>query len=202
MRTRRALLPLPPFDGKDDQRAHDECAGDGNRREQARLDCAGEGEPQHCGGQERDQEVQREALRAAIARQPASDGEKSGPVFPADGDDGAGLDDNLEQFRPLAGEIQQRSGDDQVTGRRHRQKFGQALDQAEDRCNGEVQCCHCLGWSQKKAGGSRRPAVHFKPVLPRQIALVRLSAAQRARPLPARARRRDCRAPVRPASAG
>ena len=38
-------------------------------------------------------------------------------------------------FALLARVAEQRSGDDQVAGRRDRQEFGQALDDAEDECN-------------------------------------------------------------------
>ena len=52
--------------------------------------------PSTAAGRNAISEIQHEALRAALARQPARDGEKPGAIFPADGDDGAGLDDDLE----------------------------------------------------------------------------------------------------------
>jgi hypothetical protein len=53
-------------------------------------------------------------------------------VFPHHGEDGAGLDDDLEQLAPVVVEVQQVAGEDQVAGAGDRQEFGQAFDHAED----------------------------------------------------------------------
>ncbi len=90
-----ALL-LPTLGPQDDQRAGDECGGDRHRREKPRLDRSAEREPQQCGRQEGDQQIEREALRPTLVPEAANDCVKTGAVFPADGDDRAGLDHDLE----------------------------------------------------------------------------------------------------------
>ena len=72
-----------------------------------------------------------EAIRARVAPQAARDGEQPDAELPAHREDRAGLDDDFEHLRLFAGVAQQRSGDDQVAGRRNRQEFGQAFDQAQ-----------------------------------------------------------------------
>ena len=54
------------------------------------------------------------------------------PEFPAHGKNCAGLDHDFEYLDFFAGEIKQAAGEDQVPGRRNRQKFGQAFDDAHD----------------------------------------------------------------------
>ena len=55
------------------------------------------------------------------------------PEFPAYGEDGAGLDYDLEELRPVAGVVEERCRHDEMTGRGNGQEFGQALDQSENR---------------------------------------------------------------------
>ena len=107
---------LPPLGPEDDQRAGDECRGDRHRREKAGLDRAAEGESQQRRRQEGDKRFSTKRCAAALARKPARHREQPGAVFPAHGDNRAGLDHDLEQFRPVAGVVQQRSGDDQMAG--------------------------------------------------------------------------------------
>jgi hypothetical protein len=53
-------------------------------------------------------------------------------VFPHHGEDGAGLDDDLEQLAPVVVEVEQVAGEDQVAGAGDRQELGEAFDHAED----------------------------------------------------------------------
>ena len=100
-----------------------------------RLDDLREQQAEHRGGQEGEQQVDDEALRVARLGEARGDLAEPRAIFPADGEDGARLDDDLEHLRALARVAEQRSGDDQVAGRRDRQEFGQALDDAEDECD-------------------------------------------------------------------
>ena len=50
-----------------------------------------------------------------------------------DGEDGAGLDRDVEDLALVVGEAEQRAGEDQVAGARDRQEFGQAFDDPHDR---------------------------------------------------------------------
>ena len=54
------------------------------------------------------------------------------PVFPDDGQNGAGLDDDFEQFAAIVVEIEEVAGQNEMAGGRDRQKFGQPFDDAED----------------------------------------------------------------------
>src|SRR5439155_24403025 len=97
------IAALALFHPEDDDRANDERRCDRRRREQLRLDCAAEGEPEDRGGQKRDEKVEDESLRAAVAEDAGGDREELRPVFPADGEYRAGLDDDLEELRLFAG---------------------------------------------------------------------------------------------------
>jgi len=123
--------PLPPFGPQDHERADDEGACHRNGREQHRLDRLVESQPQHGRRQERDEEIANEAVGAGVAPQPADHAQQSHAEFPAHGQYRAGLDDDFEDLRLLARVAQQRTGDDQVSGRGHRQEFGNAFDQAQ-----------------------------------------------------------------------
>ena len=69
---------------------------------------------------------------AARVREQAGEHGDAGPVFPAHGEDGGGLDHDLEYLDLLAGEFEQAAGHDQVAGGRNRQEFRQAFDDAHD----------------------------------------------------------------------
>ena len=73
-------------------------------------------EPENRGGQKRDEKVEDESLRAAVAEEAGCDREKLRPVLTAYGEYRAGLDDDLEELRLLAGVVEQRPGDDQMSG--------------------------------------------------------------------------------------
>ena len=57
-------------------------------------------------------------------------------VFPADCQDGAGLDGDLEDihdfFRDILGKVEQAAGQDQMPRGRNRQEFGETFDQPHD----------------------------------------------------------------------
>ncbi len=77
-------------------------------------------------------EIRHEALRVTIVEQAFQRERDTGAEFPAYGQDRAGLNHDLEHLGAIAGVAQQRSGDDQVSGRGDGNEFGQALDDAED----------------------------------------------------------------------
>ncbi len=97
-----------------------------------RLDDLAEGEAEDGQGQEGDGEVGDEAARIGVAAQAGGDGAEPGPVFPADGENGTGLDDDFEELAALVVETEQVAGEDQMAGRGDGQELGQALDDAED----------------------------------------------------------------------
>jgi len=117
-------------------------------------------QPEDRGGHEGEQQIDDEALRVARARQSRGDFPEPCAIFPADGEDGARLDDDLEHLRALARVAEQRSGDDQVAGRRDRQEFGQTLDDAEDECNEN-------GWMIQRRG--RADACERASIVARQL---------------------------------
>ena len=124
----RALPALRP---QDDERADDERDRHRHRGEQRSLDHAAEQEPEQRGGQEGDDEVDDEAIGDRIAQDAARHGDESRPELPAHGEDGAGLDHDLEDLGLLARVAQERARDDQMSGRRDRQEFRQTFDDAE-----------------------------------------------------------------------
>ena len=72
-------------------------------------------------------------MRLPLARQSRQHGSDFRPIFPAQSQYGAGLNDDLEQFAALIIEIEQITGQNQVAGRGHRQKLGQPLDDAQNK---------------------------------------------------------------------
>ncbi len=115
-----------------------------------------EREAEHGGGQERHDEIDGEALRAGVAEDSAQDRDEPRPELPADGEDRAGLDHDLERLRLLAGVARERAGDDQVAGGGDRQEFGEALDDAEQQRGDERGLVQEAG-RKKKAGMRSRP---------------------------------------------
>ena len=74
--------------------------------------------PGTASGRKATNRLSTEALRGTLARETAHHTGDLRPVFPADGEDGAGLDDDLEQLAALVVEVEQVAGEDQVAGRR------------------------------------------------------------------------------------
>jgi len=66
--------------------------------------------------QERNEQVSDETVRLCVVSQPARDRKQPCAELPADREDRARLDDDLEDLRLLAGIAQQRARDDQVPG--------------------------------------------------------------------------------------
>ncbi len=116
-----------------------------------RLDRFAEGKPEHRGGKESDHEVRGEALRRTVREDAPQHGCELRPELPADGEDRAGLDHDLERLRLFAGVAEQRPGDDQVAGRGDGEELGQALDDAEDERGEEG------GLIQARASDAKRP---------------------------------------------
>ena len=82
---------------------------------------------------ESDQHIERKTLRRRLAWQAAYDFGDLCPVFPDHGQNGARLDDDLEQLAARVIEIEQVTGKDQMPRRGNRQEFGQPLNDAEDK---------------------------------------------------------------------
>jgi hypothetical protein len=120
-----------PLGPQYDQAADDECNGDGHGLEERRLDVFTEQQAEHCGGHERDREIQHELLRFAVAGDAAQQAGKFDAVFPHDRQHGAGLDHEFEYLAFLVVETEQLPDDDQMPRARHRQKLGETLDGAE-----------------------------------------------------------------------
>ena len=96
-----------------------------------RLDHGAEGEAEHGCGNERDDEVRGEALRAAIAREPDQNAGETLAVLPDDRQHCAGLNDDLEHLALGVVHAQQVGREDQVTGGGDRQKLGESFDDPE-----------------------------------------------------------------------
>jgi hypothetical protein len=98
---------------------------DDGRREEMRLDRLAEQQPRTTAGTKRDGDVEREAARARVA---AEAGERRREALAVDDhhrEDRAALDRDLEHLALLAGEAEQRAGEDEVAGARDRQELGQ-----------------------------------------------------------------------------
>src|SRR5947209_6449173 len=81
-------------------------------------------------------------LRVAVSEDTRCDRKKLRPVFPTDGEYRAGLDDDLEELRFFAGVVEERPGDDQMSGAGDRKELRYALDDAEDRSSEQVGVGH------------------------------------------------------------
>src|SRR6266567_7521312 len=144
-----SLTTLRP---QDHECANDERARDRHWRKQSRLDRAAEGEPEHGGGKKRDQQVEDEALRATVTEDACRHRQELDAILPADGEDRAGLNDDLEELRLFSRVAKERSGNDQMPGAGDGEKFGEPLDDAEDRSGEQVGVGHLGTWAAKKAG--------------------------------------------------
>ncbi len=120
------------FRPEDDEGADDEGDGHRHRLEQMRLDGLAEQQAEDGQRQKGDEQVEHETPRDHIARQAGHHAGDPGPVFPADGEYGAGLDDDFEQLAAFVIKMQQIAGQDQMTGAGNRQELGQPLDDAEN----------------------------------------------------------------------
>lgn len=117
---------------EDDEGADDEGERHRHRLEEMRLDGLLEEEAEQRERHEGDGEVEDETVGQAFAAEAGEHPGDARPVFPDHRQDGAGLDDDLEELAALVVEIEQVAGEDQVAGRGDGQEFGQALDHAED----------------------------------------------------------------------
>jgi hypothetical protein len=111
-------------------------------REQVRLDRLAQQQPQHHGGHEADEYVQREALRLALRGQGHQRIADALPVDKDDGEDRAGLDGDVEDLGLGIVEAEQRAGEDQVACGGDGKEFGQALDHAHDGGLGQQKKIH------------------------------------------------------------
>ena len=110
-----------------------------------------------------DREVEREALRRTVAAEAAQNLADLRPILPTDGEHRPRLDDDLEQLAALVVEIEQIAGENQVTGRRHRQKLGNTFNDTENERLAKEQQIHS-GLSQKarillRMSGGRRQRI-------------------------------------------
>src|SRR6218665_250278 len=117
---------------ENDQAPDDEGAGPHHRCEQMGLDGLAEQQAQKHGGKKADGQVERQALRLALAGQGGQRGADLGPVHQDHRQDGAGLDRDIENLGLGIIEAQQRPRQNRVPGGRYRQEFGQPLDGPHD----------------------------------------------------------------------
>ena len=113
-------------------------------------------EAESSGRNERDEQVEREALRAGVGEDAPQHRDEPRAELPAHGEDRAGLDHDLEGLRLLAGVAQQRAGHDQVAGGRDGQELGEAFDNAEQGRRDERGLVQ--DGAGKKKAGKRIPA--------------------------------------------
>ena len=137
---RHRMLYLGGGLGVDDPLDQDDCNAADDQRDRDHFCIAEQGvddlaerEPENDRGNERDQQVAGKAPRHRIAPdQPDQHIAKRLPVDDDDGENGAGLDRDVEQ-RPFVGvEAHQLGREDEMPGRRDGEIFGQPLDDAED----------------------------------------------------------------------
>ncbi len=124
------LAPLRP---EDQQAADDEGRGDHQRVEQISLDLLEEQQPQHRRRHEGDDQVQGKFACGRLPLQTGDDMTEPLPVDPDHRQYRRQLDGDLEYLAFVIVKMQQLAGNDQVASGRHRQEFGQALDDTQYR---------------------------------------------------------------------
>jgi hypothetical protein len=82
--------------------------------------------------QEAKQNVGDEPLRLPVADQAEGDVQEALSIKPADGEDGAELDGDLEHLARRAAKAEEIDKQDEVAGGGDRDEFGKALDKAEE----------------------------------------------------------------------
>ncbi len=100
-----------------------------------KLDRLCEKQPEDRGRKKRDRQVDDETLSVTASWKLRHDADEPRAILPANGQNRARLNDDLEHFGALAGVAEQRSGKDQMPGGRDRQKFGEPFDDAENQCD-------------------------------------------------------------------
>ena len=111
----------------------DQCDCHHHRLAEQRLDLLVQSRADDRRRQERDQHVANERPRPRLAAQSSRrDGQERPPVGDDHRQDRTQLDDDVEHLPSIRIVAEQRGSEDQVPGRRDRQKFGQPLDDAED----------------------------------------------------------------------
>src|SRR6185295_2801966 len=122
------------LDGEDDQSADDQGRRHVDRGEKMLLDPVVEKEADGSGGQKRETHFQYERACVTVVQRAPDQIEKRAPIMPYDRQDRAELNEDLEGRSLGFREIDDGTGNDQMTGRRDRQKLGDTLDDAEDQC--------------------------------------------------------------------
>ena len=123
-----------PLDQQNDDAADDERRRDGHRREEMSLDPVMQHRrPTSAAGRNASNRLPPGAAPASAVKHAPDQVRQHRAIVPDHGEDRADLDHDLEGRGPRPGETEQRSGHDQVPGRRDRQELGDSLDQAEDR---------------------------------------------------------------------
>ncbi len=143
---------------QDDEGTDDEGHGDGHRLEQMRFDGFLEQQAEHGKRHEGDGKVEGQPVGQPVATEAGKYAGDACSVFPAHGEDRAGLDDDLEQLAAIVVEVEQVAGKDEVTGRGNRQEFGKALDDAEDQGFDEQKRVHAQRPFGRKGPDSITPA--------------------------------------------
>ncbi|MNM43699.1 hypothetical protein D3C81_545810 [compost metagenome] len=100
------------------------------------LDHLADGQADQGQRQESDGDIEHELARLRFAAEGGQHAADALAVFPAHGQDGAGLDGDLEDphdfFRDILCKVEQAAGQDQMSRGRNRQEFGKTFDQPHD----------------------------------------------------------------------
>ena len=107
-------LVMPALYHQNDDPADDKGQRDRNGREQVALDGLGKQQPEHCSGDEGDNQIEGEFLCGPFCCQPFDHGPDLFPIFPDDGQHGAGLDGDVEDFLFFAIKFQQTARKNEV----------------------------------------------------------------------------------------
>ena len=140
---------LAPFGPKNEKATQDEGGGDGRRVEQRGLDRLAESEAKPGQRHKGDDNIDGKPLCGPLVQQTGQHGADLRPVLPAHRQDGPGLDDDFEQLAALVVEIEQIADQNQVTGRRNGQKFGQPFDDAKNKRFEQEQEIHNRAFGKK-----------------------------------------------------
>ena len=123
---------VDPLDQEDQDPAYDHRRDHDPVREEISLDDVVQERTQDRRREEGHDDREREAARTRIVRQADQRSPQPAEIEHADGEDGAELDDDLEDVGQRLRQTDDAVGEDQVAGRGDGQKLGQALDDAEN----------------------------------------------------------------------
>ena len=152
-----ARIRMDALDQEDGKAAQDQRGHHHPGAEQHGLDEAVGKRSDHHRRDEAEENVAREADLVRVAQQSARDAKEAMAIGPADGEDRAELDHDLEHLAGRPAKADQVDHEDQMAGRGDRDELGQTLDDPEEKRPEQEFQIHCASLLAAGFGGSRGP---------------------------------------------